>query len=70
MNERIGPSPTLLSRVAFGAAERIGFWGAVLLPVTYLPVLYGFDDQTKLPTLAALLVLNVLCLLVGRRHLD
>ncbi|WP_436900650.1 hypothetical protein [Halovenus halobia] len=70
MNERIGPASTVLSRAAFGAAERIGFWGTVFLPATYLPVLYGLDEQLKLPTLAVLVTLNVLCLLAGRRHLN
>lgn len=70
MSQRTGPASTVLSRAALGTAERIGFWGTVLLPTTYLPVLYGLDDQTKLPTLAVLVTLNVLCLLAGRRHLN
>jgi hypothetical protein len=69
MNERIGP-PNPLSRLALGTVERVGFWGSVLLPATYLPLLYGLDDQTKLPAIAVLATLNVACLLVGRRHLN
>lgn len=72
MNERIGPSnpsPTL-SRLARSTVARIGFWGSVLLPTTYLPLLYGLDGQTKLPAIAALVMLNIACLLVGRRHLN
>ncbi|MFT4946489.1 MAG: hypothetical protein ACI8TL_000725 [Natronomonas sp.] len=70
MNERIGPVKSLstLSRAAFGAVERVGFWGSVLLPATYFPVLYSLDGPTKLLTLTALVVLNVVCLLLGRRY--
>jgi len=70
MNERIGPPSvsSTLSRVALGAIERIGFWGTVVLPATYVPVLYGFDGETRLLTLAALVTLNVVCLLVGQRY--
>ena len=70
MNKRIGPASAMLSRAASGAAERIGFWGTVLLPATYIPVLYALDEQLKLPTLSVLVTLNVLCLLAGRRHLN
>lgn len=70
MNERIGPvtTPSALSRVALGAAERIGFWGSVLLPATYFPVLYGLDGTKKLLALTALVTLNVVCLLLGRQY--
>ncbi|WP_336326963.1 hypothetical protein [Halovenus sp. HT40] len=70
MNERIGPvsTPSALSRVALGAAERIGFWGSVLLPATYFPVLYGLDGTTKLFVLTALVTLNVVCLHLGRQY--
>lgn len=70
MNERIGPgsAPSTLSRIAFGAAERIGFWGSVLLPATYFPVLYGLSDTTKLSALTALVIMNVVCLLLGRQY--
>lgn len=70
MNERIGPltTPSALSRVALGAAERIGFWGSVLLPATYLPILYGLGNTTKLVVLAVLVTLNIVCLLLGRQY--
>ncbi|MXR53054.1 hypothetical protein GRX03_15760 [Halovenus sp. WSH3] len=71
MNQRVGPAippDSPVSRIAVGTAERIGFWGTVLLPVAYLPALYSLDGQTKLLAVAALVAVNVLCLLVGHRY--
>jgi hypothetical protein len=70
MNERIAPSkaPSTLSRVAVETTERVGFWGTVVLPATYFPVLYGLSDETKLLTLTVLVALNIVCLLLGQRY--
>jgi hypothetical protein len=70
MNERIGPPnpSTTLSRLARGVFERLGFWGSVVLPAAYLPVLYGTDGEQRILTVVALVVLNVACLLAGRSY--
>lgn len=49
------------------ALRRLGFWGTVLLPLTYLPVLY-WSSGDVLVTLAGLLCLNLLCLVLGHEH--
>lgn len=50
------------------------FWAAILLPLTYLPVLFGASGEAfgvasgQPQVLLALLVLNVLAFLVGHDH--
>lgn len=70
MNERIGPAnpSTLLSRVALRTVQRLGFWGGVFLPATYLPVLYGTDGDRCILAVTVLVALNVACLLAGRSY--
>lgn len=71
MSQRIGSlqlrssSPMAL---AAAVAQRCGFWGSVLLPISYLPVLYAMSGMTRMLTLTGLVVLNVLCLVAGRHY--
>lgn len=59
--------PTAARAAVVGALRRLGFWGTVLLPLTYLPVLV-WSPGDVLVTLAGLLCLNLLCLVLGHGH--
>jgi len=63
--DHLGRLPsTALSR-SRSAVETVGFWGAVLAPLGYLPAL-ALDHSMEL--IVPLVVLNVACLIVGHRH--
>lgn len=71
MSQHSTPLQTLALMLQSGAVrgvKRLGFWGTILLPLTYLPVLYGAVGDSVLPTLAGLLGLNLLCLVVSRNY--
>ena len=71
MNERIGPNPAVTStpgRVLRATVRRVGFWSSVLLPISYLPVMYLLSGSEMLGALAVLLAVNVVCLLCGRHY--
>lgn len=60
------PSVGVLSVIQAGA-----FWGAVVLPFTYLPlVVVGLDGLDKQLLFASLVSLNIILLVVGHRHRD
>lgn len=46
----------------------VAFWGAILLPVTYLPMLFAETGPSEPALLLALIVLNVLAFVVGHGH--
>lgn len=46
----------------------IGFWGSVMLPATYVPLMYGLDGSRLYITLAGIVTLNILCLVAGHRY--
>jgi hypothetical protein len=48
--------------------RRVAFWTAVLLPLTYLPLLAGTVSEGELTLLVALFAINVGCLLAGHSH--
>jgi hypothetical protein len=48
--------------------QRIGFWGSVVLPLAYGPLLYGGVTGSQRWVLAGVFVANVACLLVGHGH--
>jgi len=60
--------PTTARVAVVSALRRLGFWGTVLLPLTYLPVLVWSPGGDALVTLAGLLCLNLLCLVVGHDY--
>lgn len=63
--DHLGRLPsTALSR-SRSAVEALGFWGAVLAPLGYLPVL-ALDHSLEL--IVPLAALNAACLIVGHRH--
>jgi len=70
MNRQIGPLPLPArpTRHAAAAVRRLGFWGSVLLPASYLPILYGMSGTDQLLTLLGVVALNVACLIAGHRH--
>jgi len=60
------PAVGLVSVVKAGA-----FWGAVVLPFVYLPlVALGLDSLGRQLLFASLVSLNVILLIVGHRHRD
>lgn len=60
---------TTTGRTLVATVQQLSFWGSVLLPVTYLPVLYVTSASYQLPLLLGLIGLNVCCLVAGRNHL-
>lgn len=71
MNERIGSASITAGAskdAALAAVRRIGFWGSVLLPAGYLPVLYALSGGEMFGALAVLFAVNVACLLCGRTY--
>jgi hypothetical protein len=71
MNERIGPTSLIAEAskdAAVAAVRRIGFWGSVLLPAGYLPVLYALSGSEMFAVLGVLLAANLACLHCGRQY--
>lgn len=71
MNQRTGSLLTAASTTGHSissAAQQLGFWGSVLIPITYIPVLYGTSASEQLPILLGLLALNVCCLVAGHGY--
>lgn len=60
--------PAAVGTKAVSALRGLGFWAAVLLPLTYLPVLYGVVGQARPETVGALFVLNICCLRLGQGY--
>jgi hypothetical protein len=56
------PAPAVVTQV-----RRLAFWGSVLLPVVYLPLLSGVAGDRSL-LVAGLLALNAVCLLAGHGY--
>ena len=48
--------------------QAVAFWIAVVLPLAYLPVLYGAISLPGLESLFVLLVVHVGCVIVGHDH--
>lgn len=53
---------------ALAGLRRLCFWGSVLLPMSYLPILYGMNGSTQLQAVAAIVTVHVLCLLISRDY--
>ena len=63
--DHLGRLPSSALSRSRSAVETVGFWGAVLAPLGYLPAL-ALDHSLGL--IAPLLVLNAACLIVWHRH--
>lgn len=61
------PTPSE-SRRARQVLEPLGFWAAVVLPFSYLPLMYGGLDDGQVVLFLALLALNAICLVLGQEH--
>jgi hypothetical protein len=46
----------------------LAFWAAIVVPLSYLPVLSLVDGQRRLLAIAGLVAVNVCCLLVGHDY--
>jgi hypothetical protein len=70
MSQHSPPYQTLalLRASVLQTVKRVGFWGTIVLPLTYLPVLSGAVGDDMLLTLTGLLCLNLLCLVVSRNY--
>ncbi|MFC6614002.1 hypothetical protein ACFQAS_03360 [Halopenitus salinus] len=62
------PLPTRLRRRTGDQLRAIAFWAAVLLPLTYIPVLHGIVVEASAQLFVGLLGLNVVCAIVGHEH--
>jgi hypothetical protein len=60
--------PAAIGTTVLAGLRRLGFWAAVLFPLTYLPVLYGVVGETSPVLVAAMCVLNVCCLWLGQGY--
>lgn len=56
------------SFVLLGVVRALAFWGAILLPITYLPLLFGDLDGWQFPLFVSLLGTNVVCLALGQGY--
>ncbi|PSQ60949.1 MAG: hypothetical protein BRD23_01210 [Halobacteriales archaeon SW_9_67_25] len=56
------------SRTPRQVLEPLGFWAAVVLPLGYLPLLYGGLTDGQATLFLGLLALNVVCLVLGREY--
>jgi hypothetical protein len=68
MNHRIGPLSVPSTTTAVAALRRLGFWGSILLPAAYLPVLYGMGGSERTLAVLGLLAVNVACLIAGHQY--
>lgn len=55
-------------RVLGRLVEPVAFWASVLLPLAYLPLLYGGLGEREFALFLALVALNVVCLVLGQEH--
>lgn len=71
MNEQFGPTSLTAGApkdAVLAVVRRVGFWGTVLLPAGYLPVLYALSGSEMFGALAVLFALNVVCLHCGQQY--
>jgi hypothetical protein len=68
MNHRTGPLPLPSTETALAALRRLGFWGSILLPAAYLPVLYTMSGSERTLAVLGLLAVNVACLIAGHQY--
>lgn len=54
--------------LALLAVRPVAFWGAVILPLVYLPALYGVGAVGYRPLLLELLALHAASILLGHGH--
>jgi len=54
----------LAARLA-AATRAVAFWAAIVLPLAYLPLLYGGIDGRGVAVFAGLLAVNAVCLHLG-----
>ncbi|AUX07743.1 hypothetical protein AArcSl_0085 [Halalkaliarchaeum desulfuricum] len=69
------PVPGTAGTMAESAVSRLGetvrvlaFWGAILLPLAYVPVLHESVAGQRVDLFLLLLVLHVACILVGHER--
>jgi hypothetical protein len=71
MNERIGPASQTAGApkdAVLAVVRRVGFWGSVLLPAGYLPMLYALSGDELFGALGVLIAVNVVCLYCGQQY--
>lgn len=71
MDHRIdfsSPTSTTGFRRVRAALKRTGFWGSVLLPLAYLPALYGTSGESRAVAIASILAVHVICLVLGHDY--
>lgn len=61
------PRPVTVLNSVESTVQVVAFWGAVVLPLGYPPLLYGGVDS-RAGLLVALVALNVACLVLGRGY--
>lgn len=61
-------SSTTLRRSVLAPLRFLSFWAAVLLPLTYLPLVHGGLTGNESTVLAALVVINAVALVVGHGY--
>ncbi|WP_049916667.1 hypothetical protein [Halogeometricum pallidum] len=56
------------ARLTARSAQTVTFWAAILLPLTYLPLLHGGLEQAEILRFAGLLVCNAFALVAGHGY--
>ncbi|MDS0298869.1 hypothetical protein NDI76_08940 [Halogeometricum sp. S1BR25-6] len=56
------------ARLTVRSAQTVTFWAAVLLPLTYLPLLHGGLEQAETLRFAGLLACNAFALVAGHGY--
>ncbi|MUV59101.1 hypothetical protein SAMN04487947_3739 [Halogeometricum rufum] len=56
------------ARLTLRSAETVTFWAAILLPLTYLPLLAGGLEQAEMLRFAGLLACNLFALVAGHGY--
>lgn len=66
---RIGTTlSTRFRRLTVGGVRAAAFWAAILLPVAYVPAVYGVGAFDGAWSTLALLVVHMLCVVIGHGH--
>ena len=55
-------------RLTASTFRAAAFWAAVLIPLTYLPVLHGLVVDASAELFLVLLALNVVCAVIGHEY--
>lgn len=66
---RLGtPLSARFRQITVGGVRAAAFWAAILLPVAYVPAIYGVGVFDGAWSTLALLVAHIVCVVIGHGH--